>query len=248
MAFITDKFKGKYRLKTEIDQFINDFPRDLNGTYSDYDIYIDCLQGTRIFYYGKGYLECYIPSLGRGRNIIKAIYSNFIKPIEESDYMAVVEKEKDGEMVQTNTFDYEALYQDKELNKLINTIIETDEEVIFRFKWDLMEKFEEYFKPKTSASSRSPFSSKNLPKCEYEIPEEDIARYKEITSKVSKENILKVGKITNNYINSLATKKKPIEVIKAEMKQKCLHTKEYIHSIGHWDMFLKYLDVETSTL
>ena len=31
-----DKFKGKYRLKTEYDLFTNQFPRDLNGSFSDY--------------------------------------------------------------------------------------------------------------------------------------------------------------------------------------------------------------------
>ena len=242
MAFIIDKFKGQYRLKTEIDRFINDFPRDLNGTYSDYDIYIDCLYGTKIFYYGRGYLECYIPSLGRGRNIIKAIYSDLVKSIDESNYITVIEKEKDGEMVQTHLFDYESLYKDKELNKFINTIIETDEEVTFRFKWDLMEKFEVYFKPKTSAASRSPFSSKNLPKCEYEIPEEDMNKYKEVASKLPKEDVLKLGHLTNDYIKTLATKKHKLEDIKAEMKKNCLRSKEYIHFISRWDDYLKFLE------
>lgn len=248
MAFITDKFKGKYRLKTEIDHFSNQFPRDLNGTFSDYDIYIDCLNGVRVFYYGRGTMEVYVPSLGRGRNIIKAIYSDLVKPIEESKYMEVVEKEKDGEVITTNSFDYEGLYQDEELNKFIHTIIETDEEVMFRFKWDLMERFETYLKPKTSAANRSPFSSKNLPKCEYEIPEEDIAEYKEIVSSVSKENILRVGRITNDYIASLANKKKKLEDIKDEMKRNCLKAKEYIHYIGHWKTYLQFLKKEVEKL
>ena len=37
MAFLTDKFKGKYRIRTEYDSFTNQFPRDLNGNYSDYE-------------------------------------------------------------------------------------------------------------------------------------------------------------------------------------------------------------------
>ena len=127
MAFMMDKFKGKYRLLTTIDSFTNSFPRDLNGNYSDHDIYISCSNGIQISHYGRGTLEAYIPSLGRGRNIIKAIYSDFIKPIEESEYMEVIEREKDGEITTTNSFNYEALYQDKELNKLIHTIVETDQ-------------------------------------------------------------------------------------------------------------------------
>lgn len=249
MAFMMDKFKGKYRLQTEVDQITNDFPRDLNGTYSDYDIYIDCLNGTRIYYYGKGYLDAYIPSLGRGRNIIKAIYTDFIRPIQESGYLIVIKKEQeDGEPTVTNSFDYDALYQDSELNKIINTIVENDEEVTFRFKWDLMEQFERYFKPKTSAASRSPFSSKNLPKGDYEIPEEDINRYKEIMSQVAKEDLLKFGRMTNEYITSLATKRHKLEDIKTEMKKKCLKPKEYIHSIGQWNDYLKFLEKKIKEL
>lgn len=243
MAFLTDKFKGIYRIRTEYDSFTNQFPRDLNGNFSDYDLFIDCNNGIRVFYFGyRGTLEAYIPSLGRGRNIIKAIYSDFIKPIEESKYLTVVEREKDGEVITTNSFDYESLYKDEELNKLIHTIIETDEEVTFKFKWDLMEKFETYLKPKTSAANRSPFSSKNLPKCEYVIPEEDIKKYKEVTSNVPKEDSLKLGHITNDYIKTLATKKHKMEDIKAEMKKKCLRSKEYIHSIGHWTSYLTFLE------
>lgn len=249
MAFMMDKFKGKYRLKTEVDQLSNDFPRDLKGAYSDYDIYIDCLNGIRIFYYGsRGMLDAYIPSLGRGRNIIKAIYSDFIKPIEESEYLTVLEKEYNGETVQTNSFDYDALYQDAELNKLINTIVENDEEITFRFKWELMEQFEKYFKPKTSGASRSPFSSKNLPKCEYVIPEEDMEKYKEIASAVPKEHMLKLGRMTNEYISTLATKKNKLEDIKAEMKKERLHAKEYIHCKGHWYNYLKFLEKKIGEL
>ena len=248
MAFMMDKFKGKYRLQTEVDKITNDFPRDLNGTYSDYDIYIDCLNGTRIYYYGKGYLDAYIPSLGRGRNIIKAIYSEHIKPIEESGYLSVERRDKDGEIMHYNLFDYDSFYQDKELCKLINTIIETDEEVTFRFKWDLMEQFDKYFKPKTSAAGRSPFSSKNLPKSDYEIPEEDMALYKEIVSNVSQENMLKLARMTNEYLATLTTKKYKMEHIKADMKQKMLKGKEYIHSIGHWKSFLVFLKKEVEKL
>lgn len=243
MAFLTDKFKGVYRIRTEVDSFSNQFPRDLNGNYSDYDLFIDCSNGIRVFYYGhRGTLEAYIPSLGRGRNIVKVIYSDFIKPIEESEYIEVIEREKDGEITTTNLFNYEALYQDKELNKLIHTIIETDEELTFRFKWDMMEKFEKYLKPKTSAANRSPFSSKNLPKCEYVIPEEDMLKYKEVASKLPKEDVLKLGHLSNDYLKTLATKKHKLEDIKAEMKQKCLRTKEYIHSIGHWTNYLMFLE------
>ena len=61
-----------------IDQVTNDFPKKLNGTNEDIDLYIYCMHGTQVFYYGHSVLEAYIPSLIRGHNIIKAI--NEINP------------------------------------------------------------------------------------------------------------------------------------------------------------------------
>ena len=236
MAFMTDKFKGKYRLKAPYDQ-TNQFPRDLDGTYSDYDIYIDCSNNIQVHYFGnRGTLEVFIPSIGRGRNIVKAIYSEHIQDIEKSPYFS------------NNSFDYDSFYKDKELNKIINTIFESDAEVSFRFHWSLMEQFEKYFKPKTSAASRSPFSSKNLPRSDYEIPEEDQLKYKEVTAKLPKEDILKVGHMTNDYIKTLANKKKSLEAIKDDMKLNCMKAKEYIHFIDKWDDYLKYLEKEIEKL
>lgn len=250
MSFMTDKFKGTYRLKTPYCLQTFQFPRDLNGTYSDYDIYIDCQNGIQVSHYGRGILDCYIPSLGRGRNIVKAIYSDFIKPIEESEYLTIIEKEdeKTGELKMINSFDYNGLYHDKELNNLIYDIYDTDEEVIFKFKWDKMKQFEKYLKPKTSAADRSPFSSKNLPKSTYEIPEEDQLKYKETTSKLPKEDILKIGRMTNEYIKTLANRKNKLETIKDDMKKKCMKNNQYIHSIGKWNDYLKYLESEIDKL
>jgi hypothetical protein len=248
MGFMMDKFKGVYRLKAPIDKTSNQFPRDLKGNYEDADVCIECSNNIQINYYGRGKMESYIPSLGRGRNIIKAIYSDFIKPIEESDYIEVIKSEKDGEIKQITSYDYEALYKDKELNKLIYDIIETDEEVLFKFHWEKMKDFEKYFKPKTSAADRSPFSTKNLPKSDYEIPEEDQLKYKEVAAKLPKEDILKLGHMTNNYIKTLANKKNKLEAIKDDMKKHCMRNKEYIHFIGKWEDYLKYLEKEIEKL
>ena len=86
---MTDKFKGKYRLKVEYDKRTNDFTRKLNGTLEDVDVYIDCQHGNKIFHFGGSVLQAYIPSIGRGHNIIKAINESFgqdiIFNIEETD-------------------------------------------------------------------------------------------------------------------------------------------------------------------
>lgn len=243
MSYLIEKFKGKYRLKCEYNQSTNDFNRKLNGTYEDVDVYIDCLNNIKIFYYGsRGMLSAYIPSLGRGHNIIKGIYSEFVNDIESSPYLTVSERQdKDGNIITTNLCDYSALYKDKELNKIITNIEETDEEVLFRFHGNKMEQLEKYFKPKTSAANRSPFSSKNLPKSDYIIPDEDLDIYKNIVSKIPKEDVLTITHTTNNYLKSLITKKKTWEDIKADMRLKGIKGKEYIHSINHWDKYIKYL-------
>ena len=86
---MTDKFKGKYRLKVEYDKRTNDFTRKLNGTLEDIDVYISCQHGNKVFHFGGSILQAYIPSIGRGHNIIKAINESFgqdvLFNIEETD-------------------------------------------------------------------------------------------------------------------------------------------------------------------
>jgi hypothetical protein len=241
--YLIKHFRGKYKIRTEYDKLTNTFPRKLNGNFEDINCYIDCQNNIQIFYYGKrGLLEAYIPSLGRGRNIIKGIYSEFVQDIENSPYVTTHEKEnKNGELVKTNSYNYDLLYADEELNKIISDIYETDEEVLFKFHSDYMEQFEKYFKPKTSASDRSPFSTKNLPKTKYNIPEEDLVIYKNIVYKIPLDNVLIITHSTNRFIKSLATKKNPWENIKADMALKGISGKNYIHAIGKWDKYIAYL-------
>ena len=86
--YLISHYKGTYRLKVPYDQN-NQFPRKLDGTFEDIDCYIDCQYGNKIFSYGHGTLQAYIPSLIRGHNIIKSLQSDYgqdiIFEIEESD-------------------------------------------------------------------------------------------------------------------------------------------------------------------
>ena len=149
----------------------------------------------------------YIPSIGRGHNIIKAIQ--------------------------------------KELgDDVIYNIEETDSEIMFRFNSKHMDELEKYLKPKTSGASISPFSSRNLPKSDYKIPDEEFVVYKEIVAKIPRERIIDITHTSNNYLKSLATKRNTWEDIKADMAKKCLKTKEYIHSIGKWNDYINYLRKE----
>lgn len=119
------------------------------------------------------------------------------------------------------------------------TIIKYNEEITE--KSDNIEYISKYLKPQTSGSGISPFSTKNLPKSNYKIPDEDLDTYKNIVSNFYSESILDLTHNTNNFIKSLATKRNPIEKIRADMKLKCLKTKEYIHSIGKWSEYMNYL-------
>lgn len=201
-----NKYKGVYRIKCPYDLSTNQFHRKLDGTLEDIDTYISCQHGNKVFYYGSGILQAYIPSIIRGHNIIKYINENF---------------------GQDTIFDIE----------------ENDSEILFKFKSKHDNDIIPLLKPRTSGANISPFSTKNLPlNKDYKIPDEDLDRYKNIVAKIPRERILDLSHRTNSFIKSLATKKNPTEKIKADMALKGLKGKEYIHSIGKWDKYIKYLE------
>lgn len=129
---------------------------------------------------------------------------------------------------------------------VIYHIEETDSEVLFRFNSKDMEQLAVYLKPKTNGSDRSPYSTKNLVKTKYIIPDEDFIKYKSIVVKIPKERILELTHMTNNFIKSLVTNKCTYEDIKSDMMLKGIKGKEYIHSIGMWDKYISYLEENIS--
>ncbi len=193
-------------MKTPIDLQKMAFPREYNGLFADNDVFIDCLNKIKIFHYGKQILQAYIPSIGRGHNIIKSI-----KQFQE---------------------------------EIIFDIDETDTEVLFKFNAKYIDLLAPILKVKTSGADRSPFSTKNLPKIKYDIPYDDLEKYKSITSCVPKEEMLTLSKLTKSFLETLCTKKYPMKKLKEDMALKCLKGKEYIHSIGKWEDYLKYLEKE----
>lgn len=194
-----------YRLKCPYDKSTNTFARKLDGTFEDIDVYINCQYGNKVFSFGHGILQAYIPSIIRGHNIIKYISEHFGKEI---------------------IFDIE----------------ESDSEVLFKFKAKYDDNIIPLLKPKTNGANISPFSSRNLPKSEYKIPDEDFNVYKNIVDKIPRERILALTHMTVNYIKSLATKNNKYDDIKADMALKGLKGKEYIHSIGKWNDYINYIN------
>lgn len=89
MANYLMRYKGKYRLLCELDQNTNDFVRNDMGNIEDIDVYISCQYGNKIFNYGHGKLIAYVPSLIRGRNIVKTLKE---KGVEYFDYLETDEE------------------------------------------------------------------------------------------------------------------------------------------------------------
>lgn len=240
------KYKGTYRLRTPIDLKTNQFPRKLNGTFEDIDVYIDALNGVQISHFGRGVLEAYIPSLQSGRTMLKFIYRDLINKNNTETNISEYEVTRKGEttLVRKETItilDKEVFKNDIDKSNLILNIVETDGEVIFQFHSKHMEQLEPYLKPKTSGADISPFSSRNLPKVKYTIPDEDLVAYKEIIENIPKNQLIALVHTTNNFLKSLATRKNTWENIKADMSLKGLKGKDYIHCIGKWDDYIKYL-------
>lgn len=195
-------------MRTEYDKKTMQFPREYNGQFADNDVFIDCIKGVKVFYFGKSILQCYVSSLQRGHNLIKAIKESFHEDI---------------------IFDIE----------------ESDSECLFKFHVKYMEQLEPILKPKTNGASISPFSTKNLPRNKaYKIPDEELKLYKNLVAKLDQKQLIGIVHSTNSFLKSLINKKMSWEDIKADMAFKGLKNKEYIHSIGKWNDYVKYLEKE----
>jgi len=219
------KYKGKYRLKANIDRNTNDFPRDDNGNIDTDDIYIKCQNGNQIYHFGRSILVAYIPSIGRGHNILRGLAEELLN-IKSAEKLS-----------------YEELYNILEEDKRVFGIAENDKEIEFKFDAKNIDLISKYLKPSTAGASISPFSTKNLPKSDYKIPVDDLREYKEITSEISKDNFLVISKLTKEFLTDILSKNKQYRSadIRADMKRKMLKGKEYIHSIGYWSQYLNYL-------
>lgn len=232
MSYYLSKFKGKYRLLSEIDKNTNDFPRDERGVIEDNDVYIKCRKG-KIYHYGRNVLVCYVPSLGVGRNILKLIANRLDIDLNKYFY----------EENNKNVYDYENFYNSLLDTKIIFDIEETDSEILWKFKDKDIELMAEVMQAQTNGADISPFSTKNLPKEKYEINTDDLRLYKEIKDSISKETLLSLGRLTNRFISEIMAKNKLYKNVnmKELMRKKMLKGKEFIHSEGFWNEYLKFL-------
>lgn len=126
--------------------------------------------------------------------------------------------------------------------------LETDEEVEFRFKAKDIEPIAELLNVKTGGANISPFSNKNLPKADVEIPMAEIERYKAATAEVQNGDLLIIHRITTDFLSNFLEKKyKKIEGknfdLSTDMKKMKMSrmAKEYIWSKGMFNEYLKFL-------
>ena len=85
MAGYLRKYCGQFRVKADIDQTTNDFPRDEQGNIDSSfdDFYIPCASGSKIRHYGQKTLLYYCTSIGKFRNILKKIYEDKIGSLDK---------------------------------------------------------------------------------------------------------------------------------------------------------------------
>ena len=200
---------------------------------------------------------CVVGVIGFGiYQFIKLEKDKQLEIVKEWLLLAVVEAEKKlgggtGQIKLRYVYDM-FIVKFPSLAKIISfeTFSHMVDEVLDEFKKllnknDKMKKLEKYLKPKTNGARISPFSIRNIkPKTKYKIPNEDLLRYKDLMKNLSQKEVLSFGLYTNNFIKSLVSKKNTMENIKADMKLKGLKGKEYIHSIGKWNEYIKYLEKE----
>jgi hypothetical protein len=141
------------------------------------------------------------------------------------------------------------MYKELILNKTIFDIEETDEEILFKFKANNLEKLKPILKPK-STCFWSPYSVKYLRRNaikkngKYIINNADLTLYKEITSLIPKGNMRIYVDVNNAFIDQISSKKHNADTIKNEIKVGGYSkTYEYFHSLGKdtWDKYLQFL-------
>lgn len=127
---------------------------------------------------------------------------------------------------------------------------DSDEEVIFKFDASDIETVTLFIRPKTSGAGISPFSSKNLPKANVDIPEDKLAKYKSLISKL--DSPLAIRGFNTSFLDNVLAKKlrpkgkrKPFDYKSNQKAMKLSHdVKGYIYAKGMFDDYLDYLEKE----
>ena len=86
------KVFGKYKVLAEFDEETGDVPRLDDGTVDDSfdDLYIPCKGDGKIYHLERREMVAYIPSIGRAKNIIKAVPKEAVLSVEWCDGEAFI--------------------------------------------------------------------------------------------------------------------------------------------------------------
>lgn len=128
--------------------------------------------------------------------------------------------------------------------------IETSIESEFKFKAKDIDEVATLMKARTSGASISPFSTKNLPKANVQIPTEEIEKYKAIAAKVNKDDLLLIHRITEEFLTNILSKKlRKIDRsfnLQSDIRKLMMSRmiKEYIWFKGFFNEYLEYLKKE----
>lgn len=216
-----EKFTGTYRVLPDCD--LNDgFPRDEHGNIEESfeDLYIPCRKGViKHTYKDFDILAiCFYDKASTAKNVYTELKNKYPKLDIELD---LEWKDSKGKKV-TNNDGY--IYFNAEDIKKIATII----------------------KPKTSGASIKWSSNKNLPKVEYKIPEKDLKKVNSILEGLDKTQKMQFARSCNSmFLESISNRKYNA---KESLKTSRLNAKEYIHSIGKWDEYVKFMKKERNKL
>lgn len=223
--YLINKFKGTYRIRAKLDTVTNDFIRDADGNLDDSfaDFYIKCSNGFEIYHYYRDILGVYNENPTKGRNLIRKIYEDKLSTPAPQSLKRVVDK----------------LLKEE----IILSYLDTDCDFDIHFKISEMDYFASLLKPETNGKSISPFSTKNLPKTTYIIPDNDLKKYTEITQIFGDDMTTKMPTISK--LNKAYKDKKNDELKKfdfdKDMRLAKLKFKQYIHFKGWWDEYLEFL-------
>lgn len=240
MAAYLRKYVGTYRVKADYDLETNDFPRLENGSLDPTfdDLYIECKNNIKIRHGVSNVLSCHIPSKSRGMNVLRQIYEDKVSK------KLLKEKDKYLETLCAELVEKEILVSAEVL----------DFEVYFEFKAAEIDYIAKLVGAKTNGKSISPFSEKNLPKTPYKIPDKDMKLYKAATKNLPTKTVVMQGKSRemidgllvkklNKDFDEIIIKSKPEDFdINKDRKLKGLKGKDYIHLIGMWEQYCKFLE------
>lgn len=163
-----------------------------------------------------------------------------IKSTYEPDKLAlyILDKPKVGNRIKTEFISAGIYFEDDS----------TDIDTLLYFKESDLDKVAKIIVPKTRGNKIAPFSVSNNKKSgKYEIPQEDMQRYRKLTESLDLDFADKVKyfrSILSKFDDIILLEKGDDFDIKQQRKELGLKSKEFIHYLGLWDKYLEFVQGE----